>query len=212
MRTVSASRFITVLSAGILLGLPFAGAAWAVGGLVEPLSRATVDSLLRLTSPLQIELAPETEDAVAAATVSSEPVVPAATKAPSPRGPQVVRPQAPQALFIASSTVLKLAQGSGRPRGAFVAKSSLHPAGLRLSGVAALGVGLQDGDILIEALGVSPRSPGQIIGAIIEARAKQARYLSGTLWRRGQTFRIVVEQPYVEPVPQASLVAGPTPS
>jgi len=211
MRTVSASRFITVLAAGALLGLPFAGAAWALGGLVEPMSRATVDSLLRLTSPLQLAPTSDTED-VDAADSSSEPAVPVATKATSPRSAQAARPQRPQALFIASSTVLKLAQGGGRPQGAFVAESALHPAGLRLTGVAALGIGLQDGDILIEALGVSPRSPGQIIGAIIEARAKQARYLSGTLWRRGQTFRIVVEQPYLEPAAQASLRGPPTPS
>jgi hypothetical protein len=58
---------------------------------------------------------------------------------------------------------------------------------------------VQDGDILIEALGVTPRAPGQVIGAIIEARAQHARFLSGTLWRRGQTFPITVEQPYLVP-------------
>jgi hypothetical protein len=68
---------------------------------------------------------------------------------------------------------------------------------LRLSGVAPLGIGVQDGDILIEALGMTPRSAGQVIGAIIEARSQKARALSGTLWRRGQTFRITVEQPYL---------------
>jgi len=94
--------------------------------------------------------------------------------------------------------VLKLAQSAARPRGSFVAPTPQHPAGLRLSGVAALGIGLQDGDILIEALGIAPRAPGEIIGAILAARAKQARYLSGTLWRQGQTFRITVEQPYID--------------
>jgi hypothetical protein len=92
-----------------------------------------------------------------------------------------------------------------------VARSAQHPAGLRLSGVTALGIGVHDGDVLVEALGATPASPGQVIGAIIQARADQARYLSGTIWRRGQTFRIVVEQPYAEPELAARGLA-PSPS
>jgi hypothetical protein len=70
---------------------------------------------------------------------------------------------------------------------------------LRLVGVAGLGIGVQDGDILIDAMGITPRSSGEIIGAIVQARAQRVRYLSGTLWRHGQTFRITVEQPYLDP-------------
>ena len=47
--------------------------------------------------------------------------------------------------------------------------------------MAALGIGVQDGDILVEALGVQPRSPGQLIGAIIEARA-QLGVVGSSLW------------------------------
>lgn len=104
---------------------------------------------------------------------------------------------APTALFISQATVLKLAESAVRPRGAFVGQTAEHPPGLRLSGVASLGIGLQDGDILIEALGIAPRGPGEVIGAIIEARARNARLLSGTVWRQGQTFRLTVEQPYL---------------
>jgi hypothetical protein len=94
----------------------------------------------------------------------------------------------------------------------FVEKTAQHPAGLRLSGVGGLGIGVQDGDILIEALGVTPRSAGQIIGAVIEARAHEARFLSGTLWRSGQTLRITVEQPYVPAEPQDSELGMPPPA
>jgi hypothetical protein len=48
-------------------------------------------------------------------------------------------------------------------------------------------------------MGISPRTSGEIIGAIVEARARRVRALSGTLWRGGQTFRITVEQPYLDP-------------
>jgi hypothetical protein len=124
----------------------------------------------------------------------------AATKAPVRRSAKPSHKAAPAALFVSAATVLKLSQSSARPRGSFVAASAQHPAGLHLSGVAGLGIGVQDGDILVEALGITPRGAGQVIGAIIEARAKQARFLSGTLWRQGQTFPITVEQPYVSPV------------
>jgi hypothetical protein len=117
---------------------------------------------------------------------------------------QVAPPRAPGALFVSAAKVLELSQSTARPQGAFVAATATHPAGLRLSGVVGLGIGVQDGDILIEALGVSPKSPGQIIGAIIDARAKQVRYLSGTLWRRGQVLRITVEQPYLAAAPSGA--------
>jgi hypothetical protein len=91
---------------------------------------------------------------------------------------------------------LALAQSQARPSGRFVGAQQGRPAGLLLSGVGSLGVGLQEGDVLIEALGSAPTSPGQVIGAIIEARARRASALGGTLWRGGHTFRITVEQPY----------------
>src|SRR5262249_47473236 len=145
--------------------------------------------LLRVTAPLAPAVAvpepgePEPE-------LSSVETSPAAAAVAGKAPQRWKRPaaKAPGALFVSQATVLELARSSARPRGAFVAETSEHPAGLRLSGVAALGIGVQDGDILIEALGITPRSPGQVIGAIIEARAQKARVLSGTLWRQGQTL------------------------
>jgi hypothetical protein len=218
---VSAPRFLVALSLSAGLALPFALVSWKAAGLVEPLARGAASALLGLTAPLQAEQ-PIEPAPVELGLDPAEPVVPATTKQPAKRGGKPAPAKAPAGLFVSAATVLKLSQGTARPQGAFVAKSATHPAGLRLSGVAPLGIGVQDGDILIEALGVTPRSPGQIIGAIIEARARHARFLSGTLWRRGQTLRIVVEQPYLEGVgaapeappasPQASLAASPTPS
>ena len=196
MRGVSPLRFACVLAACSLLGLPFVLVACTASGFVDPVSRAAVDVLLRLSAPLQTQPEPQPVDPDDVSGGLSD-IIPAATKAPAqPRGAKVSRPRTPAPLFVSAATVLKLSQGAARPSGAFVAATPSHPAGLRLAGVAALGIGVQDGDILIEALGVPPRSAGQIIGAIIEARAKQARYSSGTLWRQGQTFRITVEQPY----------------
>ena len=197
MPIVAAPRLARVLLGSLLLGAPFLLAAPAASALVAPLSRRIVTALVRATAPFAAVAAPEPE-AAATDVVSSAPQLSfdVASKPPAAR---VAKPRSlakPSALFVSEATVLKLAQSAARPRGSFVAKSLEHPAGLRLSDVAALGIGVQDGDILIEALGITPRAPGQIIGAIIEARAKQARFLSGTLWRQGQTFPITVEQPY----------------
>ena len=200
MPAVAAPRFAHAELGSVLLGAPFVLSAHAASALVAPLTNAAVTLLVRATAPLtavavtQLEAEPE----------ESAPLQPlelgfaAVTQAPVRRNAKPLpKPAKPSALFVSEATVLKLSQSAARPRGSFVAASPQHPAGLRLSGVAPLGIGVQDGDILIEALGVTPRAPGQVIGAIIEARAKQARFLSGTLWRQGQTFPITVEQPYL---------------
>jgi hypothetical protein len=201
MRSVAGPRFARVLVGSLLLGAPFVIAAQLASGLVAPLTSTIVAALVRVTAPVTVLPAPEPEadelDPVAAAPLELSFEV--ATKSPAQRVAKARPPAKPSALFVSEATVLRLAQSAARPRGSFVAQSPEHPAGLRLSGVAALGIGVQDGDILIEALGITPRAPGQIIGAIIEARAKQARFLSGTLWRQGQTFAITVEQPYLQP-------------
>lgn len=189
-------RSARVVLAVVALAAPFGLAARAASGLVAPLSGSVVATLLKLSVPLR-----QPEPVVDAEPAASEPEpveLSAASPAGAPRrGTPKVVPKKPTALFVSQGTVLKLAESAARPRGSFVAQTPQHPAGLRLVGVGALGIGVEDGDILIEALGIAPRGPGEIIGAIIEARAKNARFLSGTLWRRGETFRITVEQPYL---------------
>jgi hypothetical protein len=191
---------VVALAVSVALLVPFVGAASLTASFVTPLGRAAADVLLALVAPLS------TPELVAAPAVFSEqaPAEPhrstpsTADPAKGPRRGQA-RPAKPAALFVSQGTVLELARSSARPQGAFVAPTADHPGGLRLSGVGGLGIGVQDGDILIEALGVAPRDPGDIIGAVLAARAKNARFLSGTLWRRGDTFRITVEQPYAAP-------------
>jgi hypothetical protein len=183
------------------LAAPFGAAAHGMATLVGPLSKTTADLLLALVAPLA---APEPAPPVDAvrdgepAPLAPELLPVAGPVGSARRGSARPAPRAkPAALFVSQATVLKLAESAARPQGAFVPRTAEHPAGLRLAGVGALGIGVQDGDILVEALGVAPRSPGDIIGAVLQARAQNARFLSGTLWRRGDTFRITVEQPYL---------------
>jgi hypothetical protein len=196
---VSRRRLVQTLLAALALSAPFALVAHAAESLVAPFTARSVHTLLKLTAPLTAEPPPLVLDEPVESDTPdnwAEPVVLAGKG--SERGTaKPFRAPTPAAIFVSKATVLKLAQSTARPQGVFVTETLQHPAGLRLSGVAALGIGVQDGDILIEALGITPRSPGQVIGAIIEARAQQARFLSGKLWRQGKTFGITVEQPYL---------------
>jgi hypothetical protein len=185
------------LALAAALAAPFLVVARVSHAALAPLTEVTVAALLRLTAPLAVPVAlPPPETSVEVEVAVDEPTELATQRGRKPgRAPKAL-PKAPAALFVSRTTVLALAQSAARPRGSFVAKTALHPAGLQLSGVAALGIGLQDGDILIEAMGIAPRASAEIVGAVVEARARRAEALSGTIWRRGQTFRITVQQPY----------------
>lgn len=205
---MSLVRFGRVLLVSSLLGAPFLFVAHAVHGSAERVSHAVAQTLLRVTASLapQPVAAPREPAASLSPDNWAQPVVLSRPLRGRP-GASPRRPSAPTGLFVSKETVLRLAQSAARPQGAFVGPSAEHPAGLQLSGVNGLGIGVQDGDILIEALGMTPRAPGQVIGAILEARARQERWLSGTLWRAGQTLRITVEQPYLPGKREASETA-----
>lgn len=195
MRKVALPRSLATSLVALGLCAPFVLVAYAGHALVQPLSEVSASFLLRVSAPLSV--APS-EPPPASSEEAPSQVASHASPKPAARAGRaaVAVKKPPSGLFVARSTVLRLAQSNARPRGSFVGAAGDRPSGVRLSGVAGLGIGLEDGDILVEALGVSPRSPGEIIGAVIEARARRAAALSGTLWRRGHTFRITVEQPY----------------
>jgi len=170
---------------------------------VPSLSHDIAQMLVRLTAPLASETARPESAAPAEAQPSAaesdafEPVVLTTTPRRAPKSKRAATAGAVNALFVPQAKVLALAQTAARPQGSFVTATSEHPPGLLLTGVEGLGIGVNDGDILIEALGVTPRSPGQIIALVVQARARKAQFLSGVLWRRGQRLRITVEQPYL---------------
>ena len=103
----------------------------------------------------------------------------------------------PPVVFVSKAAVLGLASTGARPHGVPVTASGVRPPGLRLSGVAALGVGLRDGDVLTRALGQPALSSGAVIRAVLVARAHHAAVLEGEFWRGNQRFLLRVEQPYL---------------
>ena len=190
---------VTTLGLAGLLLLPFAFVTRAAASLVDPVSTRVASVLSGLAQGLGVpaisqEAEHEESTDFASSTVAHFTVVAASGTQPARRMLPVVKQ--PYNVFVSASSVLRLAESAARPQGSFVQKTLQRPAGLRLSGVNLLGIGLEEGDILIEALGLPAQSSGAIVGAIIAARAEKARHLVGKVWRRGQTFQITVEQPY----------------
>ncbi len=111
------------------------------------------------------------------------------------------RPPVAHGLRISRAQVLALAARRAIPQAVPVKATAFHPAGLLLRGVSALGVGLQDGDVLTEAAGQKASSVGVVIGIVLAARARQSPEISGRFYRAGVPYQVTVEQPY----PKAAL-------
>ncbi len=101
-------------------------------------------------------------------------------------------------VFVSAATVVRLADARAMPQAVPVAAKAPRPAGLRLVGVAGLGIGMKDGDVLTEVLGTPVRSVGQVIQLVIQARGRREARISGRFWRAGLPWTVVVEQPYLE--------------
>jgi hypothetical protein len=104
---------------------------------------------------------------------------------------------APPALMVRAATVLRLADSGARPSGVPVPANDACPAGIALSGVSTLGLGLRDGDRLVRAAGMPALDPGAVISAIVASRGAHVPVISGQICRDGALFALVVEQPYL---------------
>jgi hypothetical protein len=203
MPGVAFKQAVKLTLLALLLCVPLLGIVRAQNALAQHVTRGAVAALLSLTAPLTpAPSQPATREDAEAAPLELAATVDAplaAGKAGAGRAAHPALGTKPKALFVSAQSVLRLSKSAAQPSGTFIARTEQHPAGIRLAGVAALGIGVQDGDILVDAMGIPARARGEIIGAIIEARARRVKALSGTLWRAGQTFTITVEQPYLDP-------------
>ncbi|MEI9935886.1 MAG: hypothetical protein WDO69_01550 [Pseudomonadota bacterium] len=126
----------------------------------------------------------------------------AAIDAKRPHQPARARAAALSGIRISSAQVLALAARRAMPNAVFVKANAQRPAGLLLSSVSALGVGLRDGDVLTEAAGQKASSVAVVVGVVLAARARQASEISGRFYRGAVPFSVTVEQPYPKgPVP-----------
>jgi hypothetical protein len=99
---------------------------------------------------------------------------------------------------VPAKTVLRLANARAVPQGTFVSAEAGRPAGMRLNGVSAYGVGLRDGDVLTHVAGAPATSRSQVVSAVLQARAVRAPAVSAIFWREGEPWRLLVEMPYLQ--------------
>lgn len=200
---------VRVAASLLCLVLPFVLVRQKVRAFADGFATNTARTLSELVPRVPAPAPLSSADAVALANFAREEVSALATPpAPAPQKPGKSRakPQKPKekAVFIPASTVLRLANGGAVvPRGVYVPALGERPAGLRLLGVSALGVGMRDGDVLTRVLGADVSSVGEVVARVIAARNQRARQISGEFWRDGARWVLVVEQPYVDPAPAA---------
>lgn len=150
---------------------------------------------LNRPQPLHLERPPPAADAG----VAIDPAELDLPAAPTVAGPRKVArrwPQGMRSILISDRRVLELAQAGAVPQGTKVAKSGSRPAGLQLSGVSQLGVGVQDGDVLFEVAGVPVKSETQVAEIVRVVRDQRAHSVGARLWRSGETIALVVGMPY----------------
>ena len=191
-----------------LLPLPFCLALGALGSgyAADSASRALGRALGAVAAVVGAEPTPSRGDDEAEA-AEQELTIPASVHAgateAAPERQRGKRGKAsrgapPRGVFVSAKRVLELAETRIEPRAVRVRAEGARPAGLRLSGVAALGIGLRDGDVLTRALGRPALSSTEVVRAILAARSKGVRVLEGEVWRGQTRFAIQVEQPYLD--------------
>lgn len=102
-------------------------------------------------------------------------------------------------IFVPESAVLCIASQGIQPSGKPVGAKGKRPAGISLSGVTRLRLGVRDGDVLTEIMGQPVRSVLHGVALIIAARANKLPSVSGTIWRGMRSYAVTVEQPYEMP-------------
>ncbi len=178
-----------------LLAMPVLSRSYA-----DRLADAVAAELSRALAPLRATVrqvgsdAPRDEEAILSETPALRAAVHDAQNAR--RSPRPSRAPVARGLRISRAQVLALAARHAIPQAVPVKATAYHPAGLLLRGVSALGVGLEDGDVLTEAAGQKASSVGVVIGIVLAARARQSPEISGRIYRAGAPFQVTVEQPY----------------
>jgi hypothetical protein len=188
----------------LALALPFALLAWRLDALADGAGRDAGAALAELAAPLAQLAANDTsgqDERAAALEIFADTALPDAAPADGARPGKHGARRAKHAahapnLYISASRVLALADRRALPHAVPVPANGQRPAGLLLRGVSALGLGVQDGDVLTAAAGVPATSAAAVIGAVIAARGRHAPEIGGRIYRGSEAYAIVVEQPY----------------
>ncbi len=190
------------------LPLVIALAAWGSARAADSVARALGAALGSVASVVGTGQRPsEDDEAEAVIPVSalvvgdvfgaSEPQAIAAPKRGKGRSGSAAATEA-RSIYVSAAEVLRLAEGRVTPKGVRVPADGTRPAGLKLVGVAALGIGLRDGDVLTRALGQPALASSAVVRAILVARSHRVKVLEGEFYRGHERWTIRVEQPYLD--------------
>ncbi len=138
--------------------------------------------------PPELPLTPAPDVVVTVPEESSDVAAPtplSSNRGSHPSKRPVKAPDVAGGIYVGKETVLRLVRAGVVPTGQPVAASSSHPAGILLSGVGALGIGLHDGDILTDVEGRPVRTEAQVVGMVLAARSRHAEQMSAVVWRSG---------------------------
>jgi hypothetical protein len=102
-------------------------------------------------------------------------------------------PRKPRRIFVGPELVRQATAPAARPRAQFVARSEQHPAGVAFQSAGALEGTVRAGDILVQAEGQPIVNFEQLVAVVGNAYERRARYVTGRLWRRGETYDVTVE-------------------
>ncbi len=161
----------------------------ATGDELDPVEETLSSGVPTTTTAVGSEPSDLVEDEAVAA-----PPMPGPAPAVEP-GP--TRPS--RGVHVGSETVLRLADSGARPGGSFAPARGDRPAGMVVSGVGGLGVGVRDGDVLTHVAGSPVRTRAAVVSAVIAARGRRSPSIGGRFWRDGEWWHLSVDLPYPGP-------------
>ena len=151
--------------------------------LPQPVQEEPVPPALPPVPQLRTPHASESEQSVSA-------------RKPALRRKSSAKKSRPRGVRVSKDAVRRLAKRRAIPSGVPVPAAGGRPAGLRLSGVNSLGIGLRDGDVLTQVAGVPATSRAAVVQAVLSLRVKRAPVGYGRFYRRGEPWNLAVEIPY----------------
>ncbi len=101
----------------------------------------------------------------------------------------------PAGLLVSRSRVSAAAKAGIRPSGSPVGGTQWRPAGMALTGVGPVGVGLRAGDVVTRVGGTPARSQGAVVSAVSLALRRRQPAIVAEVWRGRQKIIVTVQLP-----------------
>jgi hypothetical protein len=105
----------------------------------------------------------------------------------------VPRARRPHRIFVGPDMIRRAIPASARPRSTWTDRSGDRPPGMLIQSPGVLSGTIVPGDVLFEAEGQPIASLEQLVAIVGQAYQRKSKYLSGRLYRKGETWAVTVE-------------------